>query len=344
MGLPIGRTECHDTRDIKRARAHEGKRLRLADNIRHCLAEHSVIRCHSKGRAEGRVKHRAVSDKCRIQHSEDRFFGKCRTDEAHKCPPPEAEHSGHRLNRSPDLVEKAVRHISASAVGEDPEKQGNQCDRPKCPFENIPRLHQSLFKNMLPVGLVIRGKFHDHAASGICRNQLPSEHFRYDRHQNHNIEQNAADDQHRLPWCKKHGADHGNNRPDRCARHRPDNRHCQHALAPVIHDAGSARASDRAAKTHQNRANSLPLQPETRKQTVELIGCPGKEANFLQISEDKIDAENCIIGTRPGRSDLALRENVKIYAEADRQETQDHDSQRSRYPHRAFVNDERNQQ
>ena len=292
VGLPVGRTERHDTRDIKRARAHESKRLCLADDIRHCLAEHGVIRCHSKGRAEGRVKHCAVPDKGRVQHSEDRFFGKCRTDEAHKCPPPEAEHSGHRLNRSPDLVEKAVRHISASAVGEDPEKQGNQCDRPKCPFENIPRLHQSLFENMLPVGLVIRRKLHDHAAAGIFRNQLTSEHFRYNRHQDHGIEQNAADDQHCLPGCEKHGTDHGNNRPDRRARHRPDDGHRQHALAPVVHDAGSARASDRAAKAHQDRANGLPLQPKPRKQTVELLGCPGKEPDLLQISEDEIDAKD----------------------------------------------------
>ena len=145
---------------------------------------------------------------------------------------------------------------------------------------------------MLPVGLVIRRKLHDHAASGIFRNQLTSEHFRYNRHQDHGIEQNAADDQHRLPGCEKHGTDHRNNRPDRCARHRPDNCHRQHALAPVVHDAGSARASDRAAKAHQDRANGLPLQPKPRKQTVELIGCPGKEPDLLQISEDEIDAED----------------------------------------------------
>jgi len=38
-----------------------------------------------------------------------------------------------------------------------------------------------------------------------------------------------------------------------------------------------------------------------------------------------------------------LRENIKIYAESDRQKTQDHDSQRCRYIHRAFANDKGNE-
>ena len=71
---------------------------------------------------------------------------------------------------------------------------------------------------------------------------------------------------------------------------------------------------------------------------------PRHLAEYQERQQNSHKRRNCIIGTRPGRSDLTLRENVKIYAEADRQETQDHDSQRSRYPHRAFVNDERNQQ
>ena len=71
---------------------------------------------------------------------------------------------------------------------------------------------------------------------------------------------------------------------------------------------------------------------------------PRHLAEYEERQQDSDKRRNCIVGTRPGRSDLTLRENVKIYAEADRQETQDHDSQRSRYPHRAFVNDERNQQ
>lgn len=71
---------------------------------------------------------------------------------------------------------------------------------------------------------------------------------------------------------------------------------------------------------------------------------PRHLAEYEERQQDSDKRRNCIVGTRPGRSDLALRENVKIYAEADRQKAQDHNGQRRRYAHRAFVNDEGNQQ
>ena len=71
---------------------------------------------------------------------------------------------------------------------------------------------------------------------------------------------------------------------------------------------------------------------------------PRHLAEYEERQQDSDKRRNRIVGACPGRSDLTLCENVKINAEADRQKTQDHDSQRRRYSHHAFANDEGNQQ
>ena len=110
VGFPVGRAERHNAGNIEGAGAHERQRFRFADDIRHSLTEHGIVRRHIERGTEGRIQHRAVPDKGSIQHAQNRFLGEGRADESHKRPPPQAEYPRYRLDRRSDLIEKAVRH------------------------------------------------------------------------------------------------------------------------------------------------------------------------------------------------------------------------------------------